>query len=88
MKYLKPHKGDYNNRHLDGLPKNGATIMILTDEGGNEDGRYLCEWQERKEDAEAAEGYLGTAVRLTGIPIGWDVWEQNNSEFIFWKLIS
>ena len=78
MKNLDKKEG-FLNRHLDDLPKEITNIIIL-----NDNIELLCEWIPFIKN----NGYLGTARIIDGnhIRIGFHAWEQNDSEFTYYKL--
>jgi len=94
MRNLNARK-DYKNRHLDGLPVDKAIVRIIRKDAGEDVERVLlCQWHSyKKEDYvkgfQPHEGYLGTMriVEEDYNGVGFNAWEQNNSEFIYYKLI-
>lgn len=72
-------KEGFLNRHLDGLPKETINIIIL-----NDNIELLCEWIPCIKN----NGYLGTSTVIKGKykGIGFHAWEQNELEFIYYKL--
>ncbi len=80
----------WNNRHLDGLPKQVCNILISF-EYKTEKHLLPCLWNpidiNSVEALKVKKGYLGTATRLNGIAVKFNTWEQNNSEFIYYKII-
>jgi len=88
-------KEGYVNRHATPLPTQKTKMFIITTDidGEHED---LCEWQpyvQTDSDSLWAElpgkGYLGTARTLRdNLPnIGFHAWEQNDSEFVLYKIV-
>lgn len=91
MKNLESKK-TFLNRHTDGLPSRPCLIEILVNDSAGEH-LEICSWTPFDENNYIgrqlpAEGYLGTAkgVADTNRNIGWHAWQQNNSEFIYYKL--
>lgn len=82
-------KEGFNNRRIDPLPTNECVMEVITNDV---DGQHidLCEWRPRTEDSDAGEGYIGTAKVIAGKwkGIGFHAWEQNDSEFLYYKLMS
>ena len=79
------------NRHTEGLPDKKCLIMVVT-KGFSGEHISLCEWKpfdksQYTETTIPAEGYLGTATTIDGEykGIGFHAWEQNNSEFVWYK---
>jgi hypothetical protein len=90
MKNLELREG-YKNRHVDGLPKE-KTVMTVIHSDTDGEHSYVCEWtpfnkESYKEWNIPSEGYLGTVQVIEGRfkGIGFHAWEQNNSEFIYYK---
>lgn len=82
---------EFKNRHEVGMPTTECTIEIIYDDF---DGRHFhtCTWTpfnpgEYTDDDMPVPGYLGTANVMTGsyTGIGFHAWEQNDSEFIWYK---
>lgn len=89
MKNLKNREG-YKNRHTDELPKEACIIKIIHEDSFGE-AIFLCEWkpfneQEYTNKMLPDKGYLGTAEVISGTfkGIGFNAWQQNNSEFIYY----
>jgi len=83
-------KKGWINRHYEPLPKytegeKNLVIKILHHEG-----EFLCEYFPHDGVRKVAEGYLGTARVIASQfkGIGFNVWEQNDSEFIYYQLIT
>lgn len=92
MKNTQRRRG-WKNRHTDGLPAEECEIAILVQSIDGEV-RYLCAWHPYQrsnypDDAQPADGYLGTAEVILGkyVGIGFHAWLQNNYEFIYYKVI-
>lgn len=94
-KNLEKREG-FLNRHVVGLPKQKAVIKIVTKDI---DGEHidLCEWSpfdpnNYKGATLPGKDFLGTAKviegKFPGIGIGFHAWECNNSEFIYYSLIT
>lgn len=97
MKNLDPKEG-WLNRHIDGLPDKDVKMEIIH-HSMNEDDICLCNWhpfkkENYRESDMPGEGYLGTVrliesqkdgKRYTGI--GFHAWGQNNSEFVYYRII-
>jgi hypothetical protein len=88
----------WRNRHLDPLPKEGCRMQILYKDF---DGIYhpKGEWEPvetRKETIPPAEGFLGTFVhevknpirKSPGVIIGYHAWSQNDSEFVYYRILA
>jgi len=94
MKNLEKRERDgFLNRHTDGLPKEKAIIKITIEDCEGEQ-ELLCEWKsfcpkDYKEEDMPAKGYQGTArvVESKHKGIGFHAWTQNNSEFIYYKIV-
>jgi hypothetical protein len=98
MKDLTIKEG-WLNRHIVPLPEAPAKIIFYDNFCRAEEGEeqeVLCEWHPhdvfdsaRRCGKQPAEGYLGTARKLNSPykGIGFHAWEQNNSEFVHYKLI-
>lgn len=92
-KNLQPKEG-YKNRHIDGVPDKETVIEVITkDIKGTH--RDVCLWKPFNKDDYALKdmpsaGYLGTAKVTIGRWEGIDfhAWQQNNSEFIYYKEIN
>ncbi len=83
----------YLNRHLVPLPTKVCTIKIIVKDYSGEHAT-LCEWKPFEAQIYngsefPADGYLGTAKELQGVfsGIGHHAWEQNDSEFIYYKIV-
>lgn len=92
MKNLEQREG-FVNRHIYGLPEKITTMKVVTKDIDGEH-IYLCEWDpfdksQYSKDNMPADGYLGTAKVIEGrySGIGFNAWEQNNSEFIWYVVI-
>ena len=84
-------KEGWLNRHIVPLPKEECLIKILYVDTF---GEYIieCLWNPFNESKYEncimpSRGYLGTARRIKGIQIGHNAWEQNNHEFVYYKLL-
>lgn len=95
MKKVIPKKGFLNRKKFP-LPTKECTIEIIqTDFEGDE--LFLCKWMphDPKETihfpthSQPGKGYLGSAVVISKKHkgIGFNVWEQNDQEFLYYKLI-
>ena len=91
MKNLEQKEG-FINRHINGLP-NKITTMEVVIKDINGEHIYLCKWKPFKKYQYSKEnmpddGYLGTAKVIKGTykGIGFHAWEQNNSEFVWYKI--
>ncbi len=87
-------KDNFHNRHTHPLPAKRTLITIIVLEQQKEV-KYLCEWNPFDPSSYPpndlpAEGYLGTAKVIEGTykGIGFNVWKQNNSEFIYYQLLN
>jgi len=92
MKTLELKEG-FLNRHIVGLPKEICNIEIIYKDTFETE-VVLCEWKpfnpnNYKPENMPAKGYLGTCIEISGkfIGIGHHAWEQNDSEFIYYKII-
>lgn len=84
-------KDGFINRHLNPLPLHKCRIIILTEDLSCEH-QFLCSYtpldkSKYNETNMPAQGYLGTAKVIAGKHIGieFHVWENNNSEFVYYK---
>lgn len=94
---MNPKRG-FLNRHVVALPKEKATIDIVHSDITYPKGETVlrCEWEPFKEEDYVnriypAEGYLGTANTVDPefkTSTGFHAWEQNNSEFVYYKIIN
>jgi len=88
-------KEGYVNRHATPLPTQKTNMYIITNDFDGEH-EYLCEWlpYSHKNAGMWAElpgkGYLGTArtFMVNVINRGFDAWEQNDSEFVLYKIVN
>lgn len=91
MKTLEIKEG-FLNRHIDGLPKENCNIEIFYKDTFKTE-VVLCNWKpfnpSNYKEKMPAKGYLGTCTTISGkyIGIGYHAWEQNDSEFIYYKLV-
>ncbi len=87
MKNLEQREG-FKNRHTDPLPDKIIIIKVILNEGDRD--ICLCEWEPPRKNIRYHTGYLGTARKISGDHkgIGFNVWEQNNSEFIYYQEIN
>lgn len=92
MNKNKTTKEGWDNRNLIAIPNKECIINIIHKDidGENE---YLCRWKpfNKSEYGSAnmpGDGYLGTAtvIKPPFEGIGFHAWEQNNSEFIYYKI--
>ncbi len=75
---------NWKDRHITPLPKEECQMTILTNEG-----EFTGEWipLEPENKDKFNKGYLGTVrVKAEIQDIGFHAWEQNNSEFQYYKL--
>lgn len=93
MKNLEPREG-YLNRHINPLPKEKCIIEIINKDVDGEH-LYKCEWnplnplEYMDSDIKPSPEYVGTARTIESkLQIGFNVWDVNNSEFIYYKLIN
>lgn len=91
-KNLEQREG-WINRNIDGLPKEKSTIKIINKDVDGEH-IHVCEWKpfdksEYRENDMPGTGYLGTArvIQEPHMGIGFHAWDQNNSEFIYYKIV-
>jgi hypothetical protein len=74
------YTNDFLDRKDTPLPEQEKHVIIL-----KQDNYYLCRWVPYDGVSDAHKGYLGTAKCLeTGI--GYHAWEQNDSEFRYYKV--
>lgn len=73
------------NKHDNPLPDKQCIIEIIVN-----DENYLCDWEPKDENTIADKGYIGTAKVISGKykGIGFHAWEQNDYEFINYKIIN
>lgn len=86
----KEVKEGWLNRHIDGLPKEGCLMEIIVNDYNKF--QSLCTWTpfNRKEYDSInmpAKGYLGTCRDLKD-RVGFHAWEQNDSEFVYYRLLN
>lgn len=93
MKNLEPREG-FKNRHIESLPDYNCVIEIVHKDIDGEH-IYKCNWKpfnknDYQEHLMPDVGYLGTATVIEGpfTGIGFHAWEQNDSEFVYCKVIS
>ena len=76
---------EYLDRNIFPLPNEECNITILTNEG-----EFTGKWKPKDpKDRRLSEGYLGT-VRVNldnGAKIGFHAWQQNDSEFQYYKIV-
>ena len=87
-------KKGYTNRKTHGLPKKKTKIEIIVPSKTFGEEIYRCSWKPYDENnhpknEQPGKGYLGTATIISGKyeGIGFHAWEQNDSEFIYYKII-
>lgn len=92
MKNLEQREG-FVNRHTNGLPKEKCAMKVVIKYVDGED-IFLCEWNpfDKSQYTETnmhAKGYLGTVEVIEGRykGIGFNAWEQNNSEFVWYAVV-
>lgn len=92
MKNLEQRDG-FLNRHTNGLPEKTTTMKVVIKDVDGEH-IYLCVWNpfdksKYSKNNMPTNGYLGTAKIIYGIytGIGFNAWEQNNSEFVWYAVI-
>ncbi|WP_107039950.1 hypothetical protein [Brumimicrobium mesophilum] len=89
MKNTKAKEG-WLNRHVDGLPTGKCKLIIDLEPfvGPDENANFLCYWHPVADKEIHTKGYLGTAtVGENRNGIGFHAWEQNNSEFVYYKIV-
>lgn len=90
-KNLEPRKG-WENRNVTPLPTEKCIIFVIKNDADGEH-VFLCRWEPYKPEPNysgyRADGYIGTAeiIGLKYQGIGFHVWNQNNDEFIYYKLV-
>ena len=79
--------GEYTNRKTSPLPNKDCIIRLKRD-----DEVHVCKWIPFNPDnyTMPSEGYLGTAGVIEGKweGIGFHAWDQNESEFIYYTVLS
>lgn len=82
------------NRNIDGVPNKNYIIQILINDSSGEE-EFTCQWipfreEDYKNTVKPGIGYLGTATVISEKHkgIGFHAWEQNDSEFIYYQLLS
>jgi len=70
------------NRHTHGMPEGKCIIQIIHNDTNGEN-IYKCRWF----SGNGLDGYLGTAIKGRGNNIGWHAIKDNDSEFVYYKLI-
>ncbi|MGK0174063.1 MAG: hypothetical protein ACI9AT_000426 [Ulvibacter sp.] len=83
----------WDNRHNDGLPQSVVNMKIINIDYTGET-IFLCEWTPFNADdypryKMPSEGFLGSAKVISGDQkgSGFNVWKQNDSEFIYYKVV-
>ena len=91
IKNLEPREG-YKNRHVDGMPDYGCDMYIVHKDTF-EEMIFLCAWRPYDPnnypvDDQPSKGYLGSCKVISGNlrGIGFNAWEQNDHEFIYYKI--
>lgn len=91
-KTLTPREG-YKNRHIDGVPTSEAVISIINVDVNGEE-TFLCKWMpfdksKYTNDNMPYQGYMGCTKVIEGRyeGIGFNLWENNDSEFIYYKIV-
>lgn len=81
-------KDGYINRKIINLPRE-ISIMNIIVSGIEEEKIYKCEWVPSKNENLPDQGFLGTAVVISGEHKGngYHAWDQNDSEFIYYKIL-
>lgn len=75
-------KKTFKNRKIHGLPKSECVIKIIVNNSEGEQ-THLCKWNPITNE----HGLLGTATTIDRkTNIGFNAWEQNDSEFIYYKI--
>jgi hypothetical protein len=92
MKTLDIKEG-WLNRNVDGLPKDKCEMIVLKKDSYGED-EFHCQFRPfNKDDYDDVSmpdsGYLGDVRVIKGryAGIGFNIWNQNDSEFIYYKLV-
>jgi len=88
-------KSDYRNRKTKALPTIKKKIEIIISSKIHGDEIFRCNWVPFHADNhpvnyKPGKGYLGTAKIASGKyeGIGFHAWEQNDSEFIYYKVLN
>ncbi len=92
LKYIV--KQDYKNRKIEGLPKKKCKIEIIIESKIYGDEIFKCKWipfntDDYPKNDQPAKGFEGTAKIPSGKfeGIGFHAWEQNDAEFIYYKVL-
>ena len=83
-------KADYLDRRKSGLPIDKCRIEIIVTSKVAGDEVFNCMWIPYDEKLNRPQpGYLGTAKITRGKfqGIGFHAWEQNESEFVYYKIL-
>lgn len=85
-------RAGYSNRHIDGMPEAKCVIEVVKNDIDGEH-LYKCIWEPYDESSYGVikpyEGFMCSAKVISRpIQIGFNVWEQNDSEFVYYKVIS
>lgn len=84
-------KEDFLNRNKSGLPTEKCRIEIIINSKIAGDELFKCTWIPYNEKLNPPKhGYMGTARINSGKfeGIGFHAWEQNDAEFIYYKILN
>lgn len=90
-KNFEDRKG-WENRNIKPLPTEKCIIFIIKNDVDGES-IHLCKWkpynyEEHLQIRKPSEVYLGSAKTIDrNINIGFSIWNQNNDEFIYYKVV-
>lgn len=85
---------DFIDRVVTGkLPENGQKCQIITHDAPLADSLeeaiwYPYSYADYPENQQPAQGYLGQFLVIKLSDIGYNVWEQNESEIRYWKPVT
>lgn len=87
-------KDNYKNRKKHGVPSKRCKIEIIITSKTAGDETFICMWEPYRKsdypkDKQPGKGFLGTARINSGKfeGIGFHAWEQNDAEFIYYKIL-
>lgn len=94
MKNLDEREG-FLNRHINPLPTDRICWIRFINKDSDGEHIYIGKWYPKladnyTENNQPAEGYLGHVTivgPVFGSTIGFNAWEQNNSEFIYYNVL-
>jgi len=83
-KTLDPKEG-WKNRHVDGIPSEGCYMEIIVEDVLEHVWWHPFHPADYEDGQLPSKGFLGCARRQSGFRIGWNLWEQNDYEFVYWR---